>query len=110
MENMKKTYYVTVATGEISQLSTASPWDFKIEATDDEITRLREKFDNVYSADWKGFFRAHTPYVQYHYDRENDTIDQTNEQIYQMIYELGDEEAREHIRAQGLISKINEQD
>ncbi|MGM7720748.1 hydrolase [uncultured Metabacillus sp.] len=110
MENSKKTYYITVAQGEISQLSTASPWDFKIEATDDEIIKLRQYFDEVYSADIKGFYRAHTPYVQYHYDRENDEIDDTNQKIYRMIYELGDEEAKEHIRTQGLMSRIEEQE
>jgi hypothetical protein len=110
MENTKKTYYITVANGQISQSSTASAWDFKIEATDEEIIQLREYFDQVYSSDWQGFFRAHTPYVQYHYDRENDAVDETNKRIYQMIYELGDEEAKELIRTQGIISKINEQE
>jgi hypothetical protein len=110
MENSKKPYYITVANGEISQLSTVSPWDFKIEATDDEIIKLRQYFDQVYSSDIKGFYRAHTPYVQYHYDRENDAIDDTNKLIYKMIYELGDEEAKEHIRTQGLISRIEEQE
>jgi hypothetical protein len=110
MENSKKTYYITVGDGEISQLSTASPWDFKIEATDEEIIKLRQYFDQVYSSDWQGFLRAHTPYVQYHYDRENDAIDDTNKLIYEMIYELGDEEAKAHIRTQGLISRIDEQE
>ncbi|KKI88869.1 hydrolase [Bacillus sp. SA1-12] len=110
MENTKKTYYITVANGEISQLSTVSPWDFKIEATDDEIIKLRQYFDQVYSTDIKDFYRAHTPYIQYHYDRENDEIDNTNQKIYRMIYELGDDEAKEHIRSQGLMSRIEEQE
>jgi hypothetical protein len=110
MENLKKTYYVAVGSGQITQLSTASAWDFKIEATDAEIIKLRQSFDKVYSSDWQGFLRAHTPYLQYHYDRENDAIDDTNKLIYRMIYELGDEEAKEHIRTQGLISRIDEQE
>jgi len=110
MENTKKTYYITVGNGQISQLSTVSAWDFKIEATDEEIVQLREYFDQVYSADFQGFLRAHTPYVQYHYDRENDAIDDINKKIYRMIYELGDEEAKELIRSQQLMSKIDEQE
>lgn len=110
MENSKKTYYITVGQGHISQLSTDSPWDYKIEATDEEILQLREYFDQVYSSDFQGFLRAHTPYVQYHYDRENDAVDDTNKQIYKMIYELGDEETKNHIRSQGIISKIDEQE
>lgn len=110
MENRKKTYYVTVSTGEISQFHTSSPWDYKIEATDEEIIKLRQYFDQVYSSDLKGFFRAHTPYLQYHYDRENDEIDQTNNMIYRMLYELGDQEAKDHIRSQRILGKIEEQE
>jgi len=99
----KKTYYISLADGGISQLKTASPWDFKIEATDEEIIQLREYFDQNFSTDIQNFFRAHVPYIQYHYDRENDAYDETLKKIYELIYRLGDEEAREHIRSLGLV-------
>ncbi|KAA0549007.1 hydrolase [Bacillus sp. BGMRC 2118] len=101
---MKKTYYISVADGEISQSRTASSWNYKIEATDEEIVQLREHFDQIYSSDWQGFFRAHTPYVQYHYDRDNDAIDNTMQQVFGLIHELGDEEAKKHIEEQGLLN------
>lgn len=101
---LKKTYYISVADGEISQSSTASSWNYKIEATDDEIVQLREYFDQIYSSDWQGFYRAHTPYVQYHYDRDNDAIDNTMEQVFSLIHELGDEDAKKHIEEQGLLN------
>jgi hypothetical protein len=104
-EQQKKTYYVSIATGEISQVKTASPWDFQIEATDDEIIQLREYFDQNYSTDWQAFWRAHVPYVQYHYDRQNDAYDETLTKIYQLIYKLGNEEAKEHIRSLGILSE-----
>lgn len=101
---LKKTYYISVADGEISQSSTASSWNYKIEATDDEIVQLREYFDQIYSSDWQGFYRAHTPYVQYHYDRDNDAIDNTMEKVFSLIHELGDDEAKKHIEEQGLLN------
>ncbi|WP_318507901.1 hydrolase [Bacillus sp. T3] len=104
MNLSKKPYYISIGTGEIMQTATDSPWNFKIEATDDEITKLREYFDQNYSTEWQNFFRAHVPYIQYHYDRENDAYDNTMVKIYQMIYELGDEEAKQHIRSIGIIS------
>lgn len=104
-QNEKKTYYIQVGTGEISQSSTDSPWNFKIEATDEEITDLREMFEQNYSTDWQNFFRAHVPYVQYHYDRENDAYDETTKSVYGMIYKLGDEEARKHIESMGILSE-----
>lgn len=102
-EQQKKTYYVSMAHGEISQIKTASPWDFQIEATDDEIIQLREYFDQNYSTDIQNFFRAHVPYIQYHYDRENDAYDETLKKIYQLIYKLGNEEAKQHIRSMGFV-------
>lgn len=105
MAEKKKTYYVSMAHGEISQVKTASPWDFQIEATDEEIIQLREYFDQNYSTDIQNFFRAHVPYIQYHYDRENDAYDETLKKIYQLIYQLGNEEAKQHIRSMGVISE-----
>lgn len=104
MASNKKTYYLSVGNGEIMQTSTDSPWNFKIEATDDEIIRLRELFDQNYSTEWQNFFRAHVPYVQYHYDRENDAYDETLKKVYQMIYQLGDEEAKQFISEMGILS------
>jgi hypothetical protein len=105
VEQKKKTYYVSMAHGEISQVKTASPWDFQIEATDDEIIQLREYFDQNYSTEIQNFFRAHVPYIQYHYDRENDAYDETLKKIYQLIYKLGNEEAKQHIRSLGFVQE-----
>lgn len=103
MNANKKTYYINVGSGEISQSRTDSTWNFKINATDEEIGTLRDYFNQNYSSEWKNFFRAHVPYVQYHYDRENDAYDETIQQVYGMIYELGDEEARKHIQSMGIL-------
>jgi hypothetical protein len=100
---MKKTYYVSVGSAEISQSATSSPWEFKIEATDDEIIRLREYFDQNYSTDWQSFWRAHVPFMEYHHDRQNDAYDRTMTNVYKMIYDLGDEEAKKHIESMGIL-------
>ena len=106
MDQQKKTYYISVAQGEISQVSTASSWDYKIEATDEEITQLREYFDQNYSSEVQGFLRAHVPIMEYHNDSTNDAYDETMKKIYTMLYELGDNEAKEHIKSQGIISNL----
>jgi hypothetical protein len=105
LEGNKKTYYITLGSGEISQSATDSTWNYKIEANDDEIIALREYFDQNYSTEWQNFFRAHVPYVQYHYDRENDAYDDTMKKIYGMIYNLGDDEARKHIESMGILTE-----
>lgn len=103
MDEQKKTYYIDVGSGEISQSATSSTWSYKIQANDEEITQLRELFDQNYSTEWKNFYRAHVPYLEYHYDRENDAYDSTIQQVYGMLYKLGDEEAKNHIESMNIL-------
>ncbi|QCJ43823.1 hydrolase [Bacillus sp. S3] len=105
MDEQKKTYYIDVGTGHITRSATSSTWSYKIQATDQEITELRELFNQNYSTEWKNFFRAHVPYVQYHYDRENDAYDSTIQQVYGMLHQLGDEEAKAHIESMNILPK-----
>ncbi|WP_082347168.1 hydrolase [Bacillus sp. FJAT-18017] len=105
MDGQKKTYYVSIANGEISQSATSSPWNFKIEATDEEITTLREYFDENYTHELGNFVRAHIPYVEYHHDKDNDAYDIGMQKIYSMIYDLGDKQARNHIESMGILNQ-----
>ncbi|PKR84375.1 hydrolase [Heyndrickxia camelliae] len=103
MEEMKHTYYVDLGSGEISKSKDASVWNFKIEATDEEITQLRQIFDSNYDADIEGFLRAHIPALEYHHDRSNDISDENLLRAYQMLYDLGDEDAKRHIDNIGIL-------
>ncbi|ASB87804.1 hydrolase [Bacillus sonorensis] len=98
----KRTYYISVQDGMISQHSGASPWEFEISADDDDIIILREYFDQLHSQDWINFFRAHVPAVEYHYDSSNDKMDELRRNIYGMLYRLGNEETRSFISENGL--------
>lgn len=104
----KKTYYISLASGGISQSHTSPQWNYKIEATEQEITYLRELFDTNEANDWQSFFRAHIPYLQYHHDKENDAYDEMLKKAYEMIYELGDNNAKQHIAKMGIITTENE--
>ncbi|MBS4173895.1 hydrolase [Bacillus sp. FJAT-49736] len=103
MEANKHTYYVDLGSGEISRSRADSVWNFKIEATDEEITKLRQIFDSNYDADIEGFLRAHIPVLEYHHDRPNDISDENLLRAYQMLYELGDEDAKKHIDSIGIL-------
>ncbi|RSK29414.1 hydrolase [Bacillus sp. HMF5848] len=102
----QKTYYIHVASGEITQSRTASAWDFEISALDDEITLLRELFDQNYSSDIQSFYRAHVPYVQYHDDKPNDGYDNGLLNIYKKIYELGTDETKKQIEEMDIITTL----
>lgn len=105
----KNTYYISVGSRGISQIKSSSPFELEIEASEQEIRQLRELFDEMYSADWMGFFRAHVPYVQYHYDKENDMIDQGLYKAYSLLYELGKPETKHHIETMGILGHDGDQ-
>ncbi len=44
----KKTYYISIGNGQISQVKTADTYNFEISANDEEITELREHFDQAF--------------------------------------------------------------
>lgn len=102
----KKTYYIEIANGEISQSGTDSPWNFKIEATEEEILALREYFDQDESDEISNFIRAHIPFREYHLDKENDVQDENLQQIYRMIHQLGDQDTKKHIESMGFLDHI----
>ena len=101
--NKRRTYYIEISSGEITQSATDSPWNFKIEATDEEIKKLREQFDIIDANEPADFFRAHIPFIEYHYDEENDAYDETLKNIYGMVYMLGDHEAKKLIEGMGIL-------
>lgn len=99
----KKTYYIEIGSGQITQSATDSPWNFKIEATDEEIRRLREQFDIIAANAPADFLRAHIPFKEYHFDKENDIYDEALRNIYRLIYELTDMEAKKTIEEMGIL-------
>lgn len=105
MEQPKKTYYVDISSGEISQSSSASSWNFKIEANDEEITQLREEFTYNYDMGVRNFIRAHIPFDEYHNDKENHAQDNSLIRIYEMLHQLGDQETKNHIESMGILPK-----
>ncbi|KRG09399.1 hypothetical protein [Lederbergia galactosidilytica] len=102
----RQTYYISIGAGEIFSVPNASPWQFKIQATEQEIGKLRQIFDSNYTNSMADFARAHVPWVEYHIDPTNDRYDANLIQIYQMIYELGDQEAKDHIDGIGILENF----
>lgn len=98
----KKRYYVTVGSGEILPSKTLSEWEFEIDATPQEAERLEQLFENTDDASWNDFWKAHVPMQE---DPDDDTIpyDKNLQRVYEMIYKLGTETTREHIRSMKIL-------
>jgi len=102
--DQKEQYYVSVAQGKISQIPNAQDNDFAIMATKREMNQLRKIFDNMDFADNRSHFRAAMPFIPYSHDQPNDDYDHYITKAYELIYELGDDEARENIEQSGILS------
>lgn len=100
----KKKYYVSVASSEISQIPFGNNADFIIHATVDEVRILRAKMDNMHDAEMGSFWRAHVPIMPYHHDQANDDYDREITNVFEMIYNLGDEETQKHINSMGILA------
>ena len=100
----KQTYYVSVASGDILNDKTDSPYEFEIEANEDDIKRLQDLFNHKDKADWGTFVLSHIPIVPYHkLDKENDDYDANMYAIYKLIYELGTPETKREMERQGIV-------
>ncbi|OLN21663.1 hydrolase [Domibacillus antri] len=98
MKLEKQPYYIQIANGEIQSKPDVSPWNFRIFANEKEIHDLREMFNAMNGADSGTFWRAHLPSIPYHLDADNDQYDRRMMAVYDKVYELGDDEARSHIK------------
>ncbi|WP_047983647.1 hypothetical protein [Ornithinibacillus californiensis] len=101
----KKKYYVEIGSGEISQEKYQNNDSFTIHATADEVAILRAKLTNMHDSSQQSFWRAHVPIVPYHNDRANDDYDSEMVEVYQMLYELGDDTAKSHIESIGILGE-----
>ena len=100
----KKTYYIEISSGEITQSASDSPWNYEIEATPEEIQTLRSYFDQNEKGDLVNFFRAHIPFLEYHHDEVNDVQDHQLKQVYQFIYQHGSDITKQHIESMGILN------
>ncbi|MGG4509723.1 hypothetical protein B5V89_13745 [Heyndrickxia sporothermodurans] len=104
MESNSRTYYIDITNGEILDTPIETNQQFKIIANHKELTQLKELFKKLYAADLETYARAHIPFLEYHHDSENHKYDQILTEVYQMIYQLGNEEARQYIIKNGILN------
>jgi len=100
----KKTYYVNVGSREISEEPYTHTAAFAIQANKEEIRLLRAKMDAMQDADNISFFRAHVPFIPYHKDTGTASYDTEMGEAFQMIHDLGGEEARADLASMGILA------
>jgi len=111
MDDSKHSYYINIQSHELFSEPYGAEWDFKIEATASQAAVLERLFDKTDETDWESYVRAHIPYLEYHHQPQNKEYDLRMILIYSLLYYLGDEKSRLHIRNMGILNEdlVNEQ-
>jgi hypothetical protein len=106
----KKKYYLSIHAGpntvEIRDVKGESTYDFEIEASDDEVDKLEELFEHAYSDDFKTYSWMHV-IADKKIEKLTEDFDQTLNNIYQIIYDLGTEKTRSDITEMGVLNSLN---
>ena len=105
----KQTYYVDIKSGDIlpDPDQSVSP-SYKIFATESERLKLKGLFDNKADDDMSTMKQTPVPFQQYHNAPKDNHYDHSMKDIFSMIYQLGDEHARRHIKEIGILDSTNE--
>lgn len=100
----KKTYYVTVQSGEILDDPTAFSYDFVIYANEQELDQLQELFENTQEAEQLTYARTWIPSPIDQFDEENSNYDESLREIYEMLHALGSTETKQHIETMHVLN------
>lgn len=99
-----KTFYVSVQAGQILEDREAAAYELEINANEDEVSRLRELFEELSSMEEaEAFHFASTPYKSNSDDALSGASDDIIGKIYRLLYECGTADTKRHIESMGLF-------
>lgn len=101
---MRDKYFIGISNGTITQKNADQNAAYTIYANDEELKEIRRKLEKMEDASLSSFLRAHIPIKPYHEDPQNDAYDDGLNELFQMLYELGDEQTKDHIRSLDTFS------
>jgi hypothetical protein len=102
----KRRYYVSVKARTMVPNQGDAPYELEIDATEDEAERLGRIFDQIDKYDEaSGVQAAFIPPITHMSLEDNEGYDYFLKQAYQLIYDLGSDETKEHIRSMRILRK-----
>ncbi|MDF2835196.1 MAG: hypothetical protein K0Q63_836 [Paenibacillus sp.] len=103
-EGQRERYYVSVQAGQLLTDPEAAAYELDIMANEEEVSRLRELFEELSSMEEAdiGFFAR--PVAKSENDEMiNGASDEIITRIYRLLYECGTDGTRRHIESMGLL-------
>lgn len=93
----KHKMYVSISDQRVYNRPDDSPWEYEVEVTKEYIPVFHDLFNKTNELEFRNFFRAHLPYIPYHYDRGNHEIDERTQMVYALIHEFTDDKSKKFI-------------
>lgn len=98
----KNKYYVSVQSKTIMYHQGDSSYELEIVASENDVEKLKDLFDELEQCEEATFFRTPHPGIPYHHDVENDSYDYVLKQIYGMIHDFGTDATKKHVESMNL--------
>ena len=99
----KKTFYIEVGSGEITEPEETGQFEFEIQANDEEINQLQALFEESAEAQEGTAKGASSAHPINHNFRDNDASDYWLREIYRKLYDLGTPETKKHIESMNML-------
>ncbi|GAB6928598.1 hypothetical protein JCM10914A_25810 [Paenibacillus sp. JCM 10914] len=107
MNSEKKTYYVSVNHNLIQEVPDDAN-EYVVHLNDEEVSKLRGLLHEVSSSDRYAFKRTFIPYKSADHDDANEEYDERTINLYNFLYNHGDEATRRTIEGMNIIGKLKD--
>ena len=99
----KKTYYINVGTGEVLEDKGALNFEFEISATEEEIDKLQELFEETDNSSQGSYATSWLPWKVYYSNEANQEYDDYLTEVYRTLHKLGSEQTKRHIESMNIL-------
>jgi hypothetical protein len=111
----RRPYYVTLRSGlntaELREEKGDAHFDFEIQATSEQAHELMDLIERGAAHDFAGYAHSHIPFAdltQKKTELDVTRYDDTLNEIYQKIYDLGNDETKSQIEKLGILDSFNQ--
>lgn len=105
----KKNYYISVS-GKSVDTEPSRSEQLQVLATEEEMNELRIIFERLQSDDDWTAFKAPVPYKSADHDPATDKFNQDLLELYRIVYRIGTEDTKTHIRSMNIINELKNTD
>lgn len=94
---MTQTVYVSIVHRGLYMHPHDSTWEFALQLRRDGYRAFQRLFQQMNMLEGPNMWRAQTPYLQYHLDKENDELDVRLMKLYALVHEFGDADIKKFV-------------